>query len=105
VSGIGKRLLMSAPVVVNILVPVRACFACVTLCYCYLQPKHVVMVPPGMKPKSAITSTGKLKKKPEVVSCAVLLVPLTDHFCFCDMLFCDLMTKTRNNVIWVLLIL
>jgi len=26
------------------------------------------MVPPGMKPKSAITSAGKLKKKPEVVS-------------------------------------
>jgi len=36
-----------------------------------LQPKHVVMVPPGMKPKSAVTSGGKLKKKPEVVSCVL----------------------------------
>ena len=34
VSGIGKRLLMSAPVVVNILVLVRACF-----CVC-----HVVLL-------------------------------------------------------------
>lgn len=38
------------------------------------------MVPPGMKPKSAITSTGKLKKKPEVVSCTVRLVAVTDVF-------------------------
>jgi len=34
----------------------------------YLQPKHVVMVPPGMKPKPAGASTGKQKKKQEVVS-------------------------------------
>lgn len=45
-------------------------FACVG----DLQPKHVVMVPPGMKPKSATTSAGKLKKKPEVVSYALRLV-------------------------------
>jgi len=35
----------------------------------YLQPKHVVMVPPGMKPKSTV-GAGKQKKKPEVVSYA-----------------------------------
>jgi len=31
-----------------------------------LQPKHVKYA--GMKPKSTVTSTGKLKKKPDVVS-------------------------------------